>query len=114
MRPKQTTPSFDHVGICTSPSGKLGCARHWGTVNSLTPTNIPPTARAAGNPKPISGAGALCKPHAVQGATDGAPVVWAKARIALKQSHKINVDILLGRSFLPRREARDHLVRAEG
>jgi hypothetical protein len=39
---------------------------------SLAPNNTPPTARAAGIPKPISGAGALR--HVVQGLIEGAAV----------------------------------------
>jgi len=51
---------------------------------SLPPSSTPPTARAAGRPKPIRGAGALRHVTVAHG-------FWANAGTALRQAHVTSI-----------------------
>jgi hypothetical protein len=61
-------------------------------LNNLTPSKTPPTANAAGSPRPIRGAGALqCTAVAqVLGAGTAVAVVCANAGTALRDNQIVN------------------------
>jgi hypothetical protein len=71
--------------------------------NSLAPSKTPPTASAAGTPKPIRGAGALRQPAAVAqglGRVDVVAAFWANAGTALRHSQIINVNPFISKLLL--------------
>src|SRR5271166_102640 len=72
-------------------------------LNSLAPSKTPPTANAAGRPRPIRGAGALRHTTVAQGlgTVDVVAAFWANVGTALRHSQITNVNPFISNLLLP-------------